>query len=145
MDAKFLRADELGIRLEIVGGLPIWEPYPVYKHQKAIDRIRATIEKASPPSEPKAGACACIHASDVYINFPDGSLKRPDIAIFCQEPAEEEEAITLIRKQSSKLSARATRRKILRSGRTFTSHRGSKMSWCLTHTPCWFYMYAGMA
>lgn len=34
--------------------------------------------------------------SDVYVSFPDGSLKRPDISIFCQEPAEEEEAITLV-------------------------------------------------
>jgi hypothetical protein len=39
MDARFLKAEELGIRLEIVQGLPIWEPYPVYKHQKAVDRI----------------------------------------------------------------------------------------------------------
>ncbi len=36
MDAKFLRADELGIRLEIVAGLPIWEAHPLYRHQKAI-------------------------------------------------------------------------------------------------------------
>ena len=38
----------------------------------------------------------CVHISDVYISFPDGSLKRPDIAIFCREPVEEDEAITLI-------------------------------------------------
>lgn len=93
MDPRFLRADELGIRLEIVGGLPIWEPQPVWRHQKAIDRIRATIERL--PSDPGRG-CGCIHISDVYISFPDGSLKRPDIAIFCREPEEEDEAITLI-------------------------------------------------
>lgn len=95
MDKKFLRADELGIRLEIVGGLPIWEPHPVWKHQKAVDRIRATIERAVQQA-PTAGECQCIHAADVYIGFPDGSLKRPDIAIFCREPDEEEEAVTLI-------------------------------------------------
>jgi hypothetical protein len=95
MDPKLLRADELGIRLEIVGGLPIWEPHPVVKHQKAIDRIRATIEKQPKASE-SASECACIHLSDVYVNFPDGSLKRPDIAIFCREPDEEEEAVTLV-------------------------------------------------
>jgi hypothetical protein len=32
MDPKLLRAEELGVRLEIVQGLPIREPYPVYKH-----------------------------------------------------------------------------------------------------------------
>jgi hypothetical protein len=83
MDSRFLRADELGIRLEILGGLPIWEPYPVWKHQKAIDKIRATIEKSTKLSNPDM-QCECIHVSDVYVSFPDGSLKRPDIAIFVE-------------------------------------------------------------
>ena len=126
MDAKFLRADELGIRLEIVGGLPIWEPYPVYKHQKAIDRIRATIEKAFPPSDPKAGACACIHTSDVYISFPDGSLKRPDIAIFCQEPAEEEEAITLVPEAVIEVVSKGYEAKDLEIGPHFYLSQGVK-------------------
>jgi hypothetical protein len=86
MDPKFLRADELGVRLEMVAGLPIWEAYPLYRHQRAIDRIRATIDKASLPSAAQDTLCACVHISDVYISFPDGSLKRPDIAIFCREP-----------------------------------------------------------
>lgn len=96
MDAKFLRADELGVRLEIVGGLPIWEPHPVYKHQKAVDRIRATIKAQDEPNAHDGARCPCVHAADVYINFPDGSLKRPDISIFCREPEEEEEAIRLV-------------------------------------------------
>lgn len=90
MDSGLLNSNELGVRLEIVGGLPIWEAQPLYKHQKAIDRIRATIEKT------ENTGCACIHISDVYISFPDGSLKRPDISIFCREPDEEDKAITLI-------------------------------------------------
>jgi Uma2 family endonuclease len=93
MDPRFLRAEELGIRLEIVRGLPLWEAHPVYRHQKAIDRIRATIQ----PSVVEDGrTCACVHVADVYVSFPDGSLKRPDIAIFCREPIEEDEAITLV-------------------------------------------------
>jgi Uma2 family endonuclease len=32
----------------------------------------------------------------VYINFPDGSLKRHGISIFCREPEEDDEAITPI-------------------------------------------------
>lgn len=89
VDPKFVRAEELGIRLEIVRGLPIWEAAPVWKHQKAVDRIRDTIR-------PAGGACACVHAADVYVHFRDGSLTRPDIALFCREPDEEEEAITLV-------------------------------------------------
>jgi len=90
MDSRLLRDRDLGVRLEIVGGLPIWEAQPLYKHQKAVDRIRASIRKE------EATPCACIHIADVYVNFPDGSFKRPDIALFCREPEEEEEAIRMI-------------------------------------------------
>lgn len=85
MDSRFLRADELGVRLEIVGGIPIWEPSPLYKHQKAVDRIRATIHKSAALSQASRD---CVHAADVYISFSDDSLKRPDISIFCREPEE---------------------------------------------------------
>ena len=86
------RADEVGIRLEIIRGLPVWEASPSYRHQKEIDRIRASIH----PLE--SSDCPCIHVSDVLIRFPDESLKRPDVSIFCTEPPESEwdEAITLI-------------------------------------------------
>ncbi len=84
-----LKADELGLRLEWVGGLPLWEAHPPYSHQKAVDRIRQSIRKGE-------GACGCVHVADVYVRFPDGSLKRPDVAIFCREPDEEEEAVTLV-------------------------------------------------
>lgn len=96
MNTTFLRADELGVRLEIVGHLPIWEAHPIYRHQKAIDRIRATIGKLSTEIVGQDQKCACVHVADVYVSFPDGSLKRPDIAIFCREPAEEDDAITLV-------------------------------------------------
>lgn len=90
IDPKFLKAEELGIRLEIVGGLAIWEAHPVWKHQKAVDRIRASIRTR--PGEP----CQCVHAADVYVQFPDGSLKRPDVAIYCSEPEEQEDAVRMI-------------------------------------------------
>ena len=94
IDAKLRRTEQLGIRLEVVGGLPIWEPYPIYKHQKAVDCIRATITPIT--SRSGSAPCACIHASDIYISFPDGSLKRPDISIFRREPEGEEEAVRLL-------------------------------------------------
>ncbi len=95
MISKLLDADALGIRLEIIGGLPVWEPHPLWKHQKAIDRIRATIE-TTPPAKHAQKSCDCIHASDVYVKFTDGSLKRPDISIFCREPEEEDKPVTLV-------------------------------------------------
>lgn len=90
MNQEFLKADELGIKLEIAGNLAIWEASPVYKHQKAVDRIRESFAR------PESENCACVDVPDVYVSFPDGSLMRPDISVFCTEPTEEEEAITQV-------------------------------------------------
>lgn len=126
MDSKFLRADELGIRLEIVGGLPIWESHPVYKHQKAIDRIRSSLGPATSSTLPAQRQCACIHVADVYISFPDGSLKRPDISIFCQEPAEEDEAIRLIPEAVIEVISKGYEAKDLEIGPHFYLSQGVK-------------------
>jgi len=92
IDSRLLTADQLGIRLEVVNGLAIWEAQPLYKHQKHVERIAQSIRKGVGRE-----ICLCVHALDVYVQFPNG-LKRPDIAIFCREPTEEEQesALTLI-------------------------------------------------
>ncbi|MDX1933754.1 MAG: Uma2 family endonuclease [Capsulimonadales bacterium] len=81
-----------GFRLELVGGIPVWELFPNVRHQRAVDRIRASIQPASRSET----VCSCIHLADVYVRFPDGSLKRPDISIFCGEPEEQTTAITML-------------------------------------------------
>ncbi|NCC36730.1 MAG: Uma2 family endonuclease, partial [Chloroflexia bacterium] len=45
-----------------------------------------------------AGGCGCFALADTLIRFgdPDGSLKRPDLAIFCTEPPDSDEALTMI-------------------------------------------------
>lgn len=83
---------EGAVRLEITGGIPTWEASPSSRHQLVIDRIRASIA----PLTDEDGRCECAHLSDVTIQFSDGSLKRPDIAIFCVEPPEQDEALTVI-------------------------------------------------
>jgi Uma2 family endonuclease len=93
IDAKTLAAAaELGVRLEIMNGLPIWEARPLYRHQKAVERIAQSVKRVD--SKP---GCECVHALDVYIQFPAG-LKRPDISVFCREPteAEQDSALTLV-------------------------------------------------
>lgn len=85
-DAMEHLADQAGIRLEYVNGVPVWEASPVIRHQRITDRIRASI-KATAEGE---GGCGCIHYADIYILFPDGSIKRPDISVFCEEPEEED-------------------------------------------------------
>jgi Uma2 family endonuclease len=57
-----------------------------------VDRIRESIS-------PKGGqheGCGCFHYADTYVRFPDGSLKRPDISIYCERPEDTDEAITLL-------------------------------------------------
>ena len=80
---KLLRdADAIGVRLEIIDGLPVWEASPVYFHQAEIDRIRSSIK----PLEDRA----LEHVSSVCFRFKDGSLKRPDIALLGRKPLESE-------------------------------------------------------
>lgn len=81
-----------GIKLEITGGVPTWRIHPIPRHQMIIDRIRATIM----PIALGSNACGCYHRSDVYVRFPDKSLKRPDIAIFCTRPPEQDEALDIL-------------------------------------------------
>jgi len=87
LEAAFEAAEEIGIKLEIVNGLTVWEGSPVYRHQKAIDRIRRSIRR----TDASGSDCGCVHIADVGLLFPDGSKKRPDISIFCVEPPEDEE------------------------------------------------------
>ncbi|MEZ4630713.1 MAG: Uma2 family endonuclease [Deinococcales bacterium] len=122
MNPQFIKAEELGIRLEIVDGLAIWESHPVWKHQKAVDRIRSSLH----PTPKHPTPCPCIHAADVYIQFNQGSLKRPDIAIFCQEPDEEDEAITLIPEAVIEVISKGYEAKDLELGPRFYLSQGVK-------------------
>jgi Uma2 family endonuclease len=84
-------ADAAGFRLEVVRGIAIWEASPVLRHQRAVVRIVNSVR----PAVADGSTCACVAATDVQVRFPDGSHKRPDVAIFCGEPEEDTE-ITLL-------------------------------------------------
>jgi Uma2 family endonuclease len=77
---------DMHIKLEITGGTRTWRLLPSLRHQKLIDRIRASI---APIAE---AGCGCYHLTDASLVFPDGSFKRPDIAIFCVEPPDIDES-----------------------------------------------------
>lgn len=79
-------ADQAGIKLEITDGIPTWEAFPGMRHQKTIFRIQISLERLP------GADCGCFQVSDAYIKFPDGSLKRPDLAVFCEEPPDIDEA-----------------------------------------------------
>lgn len=118
-----LQASELGIRLEIVNGLPIWEAQPLYRHQKHIERIVRGITHA----ETRTPGCECTHAVDVYIQFPTG-LKRPDISIFCREPSEEEQdsVLTMIPEAVIEVVSKGYEAKDLEIGPPFYLSQGVK-------------------
>jgi Uma2 family endonuclease len=84
-------ASKLGIRLEYVGGLPLWEATPVYRHQKKTLDIQLSLIQSAVQS-----GCACIPIADTTILFPDGSYKRPDISVYCEEPVEQDKALTVL-------------------------------------------------
>jgi Uma2 family endonuclease len=118
MEELIRRADEVGVRLEFFAGRAVWEASPVKRHQREIDRIRASITKAS--------KCACVHYADVVMLFPDGSYKRPDIALFCSEPEEEDEAITLIPEAVVEVISKGYESKDLELAPTFYLAHGVK-------------------
>ncbi|MCG8347204.1 MAG: Uma2 family endonuclease [Chloroflexales bacterium] len=94
VDDLILQMDASGIpvRMEYVRGRMKWEASPASRHQRLIDRIRATIQPQS------GNPWACDSLTDVLIRFndPDQSLKRPDIAIFCAVQPDQDTALTTI-------------------------------------------------
>jgi hypothetical protein len=87
-------ASRAPVRLEYVRRRMKWEASPASRHQLTAKAIEASLR-------PVAGAysgCACFSLQDVLIRFPDpdGSLKRPDIAIFCERPPESDEALSIL-------------------------------------------------
>ncbi len=61
-------------------------------------RLRQRIERSIEPSKVAATGCGCFTLADTLIRFPDidRSLKRPDLAIFCAEPPDSDEALELL-------------------------------------------------
>ncbi len=119
----FIQADNAGVRLEIINGLPTWEMLPNLTHQKAIDRIRDSI-RHSPLFDQRK--CQCLHYADLHIKFPDRSDKRPDISIFCQEPAETESAVTEVPEAVIEIISRGYEKKDLDLGPPFYLGQGVK-------------------
>jgi Uma2 family endonuclease len=85
-------AESINVKLEVIAGVPVWEASPVFRHQWHIDRIRASLKKMT------NSPCGCFSIPDTLFKFPDGSQKRPDIAILCEQPALEaqESALEMI-------------------------------------------------
>ncbi len=96
IEELILQTDASGapVRLEYVRGRTRWEASPSSRHQKALQRIERSVR----PSQGDATGCACFTLSDVIICFPDPerSIKRPDLAIFCEEPPDSDETLDMV-------------------------------------------------
>jgi len=71
-------------------------------------------------------APGCFAVSDAYIKFPDGSYKRPDIAIFCKEPPDTEEALSIVPDAVVEVISRGFENKDLVIGAPFYLSQGVK-------------------
>ena len=60
------------------------------------------------------------------MQFPDGSLKRPDVSIFCREPDEDEDAITLVPEAVVEVVSKGYEAKDLEIGPGFYLSQGVK-------------------
>jgi Uma2 family endonuclease len=86
-------ASKAPVRLEYVRGRTKWEASPASRHQKALQRIERSLRPI-----PGREDCGCFALADTLIRFsdPDRSIKRPDLAIFCSEPPDTDEALEQI-------------------------------------------------
>lgn len=82
------------IRLMLLGPQqrPIWEASPSPLHQMVV----RTIERSIEPAPGNGGGCACYSLADTYFRLPDGSLVRPDIAVLCEVPPRQREALKVV-------------------------------------------------
>jgi Uma2 family endonuclease len=116
-------ADEQGYRLEIIDGLGVWEVMPSKRHIKATARIDRSVR---PDPEAENPGCGCVTFADLYVRFPDGSLRRPDVAVYCREPDEEDEAVTLIPEAVIEVLSAGSERKDLELSPPFYLRNGVK-------------------
>jgi Uma2 family endonuclease len=113
-------ADEAGVKLEITGGIPTWEAFPGPRHQKEVLRVLLGFERTA------GSDCVCFQIPDVYIKFPDGSLKRPDVAIFCDEPPDQDEALEEIPEAVLEILSKDYEKKDTEIGAPFYLEQGVK-------------------
>lgn len=77
LDALVRSADESLVKIEMTAGLPTWEAMATPCHQRILGEIYESVRRTG------EGDCGCHRYIDTYIRFPDGSFKRPDVAIYC--------------------------------------------------------------
>ncbi len=119
---RLMQADEFGVKLEVAGDDYIWEFFPSPFHQGVVREIDRSIR----PQSTQGGGCGCYTLSDVYIDFGRGSVKRPDIAVYCEKPALTRQALTVIPEAVVEVVSPGSEKKDLDMGPPFYLSAGIK-------------------
>jgi Uma2 family endonuclease len=117
----FCRAEEIGLRLEMTDAGIIWETLPGLRHQEL---MRSVLQSVQPLEN--SGDCECYNAFDLAIRFPSGVAKRPDVAIFCKRPAEEEGFVYSVPEAVVEITSPGYEQKDLESGPRLYRSNGVK-------------------
>lgn len=117
-----MQADEFGVKLEVVQDQFTWEFFPSPLHQGVIRDIDRSVRT----EKGNDGGCGCYTLSDAYVKFADGSVKRPDLMIFCTKPPLTREALTVIPEAVVEVLSPGTERKDLDIGPPFYLSQGVK-------------------
>ena len=80
LDALIRSADESLVKIEMTAGVPTWEAMATPRHQRLLGEIFESVRRTG------EGDCGCHRYLDTYVRFPDGSFKRPDLAIYGARP-----------------------------------------------------------
>jgi Uma2 family endonuclease len=120
---QLMNADEAGVKLEVVQGEYTWEFFPSPLHQGVVADVERSLwlSMSTNPS-----GCGCFTLADTYIQFADGSVKRPDLMVFCERPPRTREALTVIPEAVIEVLSPRGERKDLQVGPPFYLSQGVK-------------------
>ncbi|CAN5721405.1 Uma2 family endonuclease [soil metagenome] len=86
LEAIVASSDHSLVKIEMAGGIPTWEAMPGVRHQRILRTVANSVRRAT-----QAGSDYGCHVyEDVYVRFPEGSFKSPDVAIWCEELPDED-------------------------------------------------------
>lgn len=87
-----MAAEESGVSLHQIGQQPIWDLLPSSLHQGVMMDVVYSVRR----SEGLSDDCGCHTLVETYVRLPDGSLRRPDVLIYCQKPPRTRTALTVV-------------------------------------------------
>ena len=74
--------EEIGLKFELTEGGITWEAFPGFAHQEIVFNVQASLDRRGASER----GCDCVQGGDVDIVLPDGTVKRPDVSVWCRRP-----------------------------------------------------------